>query len=68
MDTRLDRRTVSPITLEVHGETADGMGAVRAHYHQGWSKRAHLQAGYSRAVRPRLTIISTPLAPPGASI
>jgi hypothetical protein len=41
----LDRRTVSPITLEVHRETGDGMGAVRAYYHQGWSTRAHHQAG-----------------------
>ena len=68
MDNWSDRRTVSPSTLEVHRETGDGMGAVRAHDHQGWSKRAHHQAGYRRAVRPLLTISSTPLAPPGASI
>ena len=68
MDNWSDRRTVSPITLEVHRETADGMGAVRAHYHQGWSTDAHYQAGYRRAVRSRLFMTSTNLAPPGASI
>ena len=68
MDTWADRRTVSPIPLEVHRETGDGMGAVRADYPQGWSTGAHTQAGYRRAVRPMLTISSTPLAPPGASI
>src|SRR4051812_8139577 len=68
MDTRSDRRTGNPRTLEVHRETGDGMGTVRADYHQGWSTTGRSQAGYRRAVRPELTISSTNLAPPGASI
>ena len=66
-DNGSDRRPASPITLEVQHETADGMGAVRANYHQDWSNAAHTQAGYRRAVRPKLTLSLTNLAPPGAS-
>lgn len=68
MDTWSARRTVSPITPQVHGETADGLGAVRAHYPQGWTRLLTHQAGYRRAVRPGVTIASHPLAPPRASL
>jgi hypothetical protein len=68
MDDRSDRRMTTPITPEVQRETAEGMGAMRANFHQGWSTVAQDQAGYRRAVRPLLTIPSINLAPPGASI
>jgi hypothetical protein len=68
MANRSDRRTATPITSQVEHETADRMGAVCAHCHQGWSSNAYSQAGYRRAVRPERAIVSIDLAPPGASI
>jgi hypothetical protein len=63
-----DRRSWNPITLPVHGETAERMGHECTHNHQGRSLRAHSQAEYRRAVHSTLLITSNILAPPGESI
>jgi hypothetical protein len=68
MDHRSDRCRTNPVTPQVQYETAARMGILRAYFHQGWSKTAHTQAGYRRAVRSLLSIPIIILAPPGASI
>ena len=68
MDHRSDRGRPNPVTPQVHQETVARMGILRAYFHQGWSKTAHTQAGYRRAVRSLLPIPLITLAPPGASI
>jgi hypothetical protein len=68
MANRSDRGRTNPVTPQVHQETVARMGILHAYFHQGWSKTAHSQAGYRRAVRFLLPISLITRAPPGVSI